>query len=80
MPESSFAKSESDSSQGIQNIVAVQLKTEKEKEREREKQRERERERERGCGIAAALLGKFCFVTEKRLYDHYRAVDCHNHH
>ena len=50
MPESSrsIAKSESDSSQGIQNIVAVQLKKEKERERETEREREREREREKG--------------------------------
>ena len=41
MPESSIAKSESDSSQDIQNIVAVQLKKEKEKEREREREREK---------------------------------------
>ena len=42
-----IVKSESESSQDIQNIVAVQLKKEKEKEKERKKERERERERER---------------------------------
>ena len=34
-----IVKSESDSSQDIQNIVAVQLKKEKEKEREREREK-----------------------------------------
>ena len=48
MPESSIAKSEFDSSQGIQNIVAVQLKKEKERERNRERERE-------GGGVGSRL-------------------------
>ena len=43
---------ESDSSQGIHNIVAVQLKKEKEKERKKEREREREREK----GVAGSRL------------------------
>ena len=44
-----IVKSESDSSQDIQNIVAVQLKKEKERERERERDRERKGLRNRDC-------------------------------
>ena len=50
MPESSIAKIESDSSQDIQNIVAVQLKKDK---RKRERERERERERK---GVVGSRL------------------------
>ena len=40
---------------------------EREKEREREREREIERESERGCGIVAALLGRFRFVMGKTI-------------
>ena len=50
------------------SAVNEREKEREEREREREREREtREREGERGCGIVAALLGRFRFVMGKTI-------------